>query len=99
MSASVDIENVIAEVFNPEPQASHAELTNGLEFVIRKRPRLAFKSDFLRFCPRQDGFHFVGEKFQLRFRKIGRCAAAKINELRFASIYERARRIKAQFSK
>ena len=97
MCSSVDLKDMIVEVFNAQREARDAHVTDGLQLVIGERAGFSLERDFLDFIPRQQAFHAVGKKLQLVGRKIARCAAAEIDELGFASADDRLARIDREF--
>ena len=85
MRAAVDFQDVVVKIFHAQAQARHAQFADGLELVVGERARLGFEGDLLGFIPRHNRLHAIDEMPELVHGKIGRRAAAEINEVRFAA--------------
>src|SRR5437762_337008 len=66
--------------------------------MVRQRAWFAFESDFLRFIPRQQRFHAVGQMPELIDGKVRWRPTAKINEVRLAPAHKWLPRIDRQLA-
>src|SRR6185295_9736025 len=96
MRASVDLEDVVIEVFDPQAEAGHAQVLDRAKLRLGQCSRLALKSDLFGLVPWQNPLHRIDEAGELARRNIRWSAAAKINKLRFSAADERPLRVELQ---
>ena len=82
MGAAVHFEDVIVEALNPEAEARHPDLAQGLELFLGEGARLGLEGDFLGLVPGEEILHPVGQIPELLDREVAGRAPAEIDELR-----------------
>src|SRR5205814_8669588 len=97
MSAAVNLENVIVEIFHAKAETRDAHFANRPQLVVRKRARFDFEGNLLGLVPRQQRLHAAGQMFELIDRKKRRRSAAEIDEVWFSPANEGLASVQAQF--
>ena len=81
MSAAVDLQDAVVEGLDPEGQAGDADVLDRGELAGVEGAGLALEGDLLGGVPGEQRLHLVGEVDQLGGGKIGRGAAAEVDEV------------------
>jgi hypothetical protein len=69
VSPTVQLQDLITEVLDPEAQARDAQAANCRELRLGQRARFALERDLLRLVPRRDRFQPADQSFELTRRK------------------------------
>src|SRR6516225_8327198 len=85
MRPSIDLQDVVVEIFHSQAEAGHAEVANGFKFVSGQRARLAFERNLFSLVPWQQSLHAVSQMPELLDRQVRRRAAPEIDEIKLAS--------------
>src|SRR5262249_15287031 len=97
MSAAVDLEDMIVEVFNSKAEPRNADLLDDFELAFGQSAGFGFEGDLLGCAPGQEFSHGVCQTRELTGGNIRWRSTAEVDELRLSRSDQRLARVELQF--